>query len=108
MLSDSEFLNQSKKTISVIFDFVEENFADFCEADFDGEILTITLNDDRIYLINAHKPTKQIWLSSPLSGAHHFSLNDNFWLCSRTKKNLSELLSQEFSQISNKTIIIQS
>ena len=43
--------------------------------DFDEEVLKFE-NDNFIFILNFHEPTSQIWLSSPISGAHHFELKD--------------------------------
>ena len=55
-------------------------------VDFINGVLNIELEDGRLYIINKHLPSKQIWLSSPASGADYFSPKDNKWL---NKNNLS-------------------
>ena len=46
--------------------------------------------DDNIFILSIHNPSCQIWLSSPISGAHHFKLtteNDfKSWTSTRDKK----------------------
>ncbi|MCX7344031.1 MAG: iron donor protein CyaY [Proteobacteria bacterium] len=44
------------------------------------------------FLLNYHGVMDQIWLSSPLSGAHHFAYQDNQWLCTRTGSALEDIL----------------
>ncbi len=75
-----------------------EELADFfetwpqAEVDLLEESLTITLPNKRQYLINKHGVTRQIWLSSPFTGAHHFQLKDGQWRCTRTDILLEDLL----------------
>ena len=42
------------------------------EIEVTGGVVTLSLNDGKQYVISKHAPTRQIWLSSPVSGAHHF------------------------------------
>ena len=74
----------------------EQNNPDIVEADILDEILTIELLGNRQYVINKQSYAQQIWLSSPISGAHHFSydLQKKEWI---TKKGLrlGKLLSEE-------------
>jgi iron donor protein CyaY len=81
---------------------VLEEVADFFEttwpqADVDllEEELTITLLTGQQYLLNKHGVTRQIWLSSPFTGAHHFYQKEGEWTCTRTNISLSELLIHE-------------
>ena len=39
-------------------------------------ILTVTLQNGKQFLINRHKPSQQLWLSSPLSGGLHFDYDE--------------------------------
>ena len=44
--------------------------------------------DEKVFILSIHNPTSQIWLSSPLSGAHHFEMENNTkkWTDTRDKK----------------------
>ena len=68
------------------------------EVDEIPEGLSVLTNRGQ-YLLNYHKTTRQIWVSSPLSGAHHFFYNGSNWYCTRTHCFLSELLHQEFTSL---------
>lgn len=43
------------------------------DADILGDILHIYLEDGGEYVINKHRASQQIWVSSPISGAGKFS-----------------------------------
>ncbi len=75
-----------------------DNLMSFSEVEVDElpEGISI-LTQQGEYLLHYHKTTDQIWVSSPLSGAHHFSYQQNYWLCTRTAFPLRTLLCKEFS-----------
>jgi iron donor protein CyaY len=49
------------------------------------------------FLLNYHGVMDQIWLSSPISGAHHFSYRCGKWLCTRTDRELESVLRQDLN-----------
>ena len=72
---------------------VEKNY-DYLDVDFEDENLKIE-KDEKVFIVSIHNPTSQIWLSSPISGAHHFELinNTNDWIGTRDKNlNLIKVL----------------
>jgi len=81
----TEFKIEAKKILDELFSFVETEFNNF-DVDFEDENLVIqTLDERKTFIISVHNPSSQIWLSSPISGAHHFekdkkSLN---WISTR-------------------------
>jgi frataxin len=44
------------------------------EAERQGGVLTLE-KDEGTWVVNKHGPTKQIWLSSPKSGARHYAFD---------------------------------
>jgi frataxin len=81
----TEFKIEAKKILDELFSFVETEFDNY-DVDFEDENLVIqTLDERKTFIISVHNPSSQIWLSSPISGAHHFekdkkSLN---WISTR-------------------------
>ena len=66
------------------------------EIEQDGGVITITLKSGKQYVINKHGPTRQIWLSSPVSGASHFSYDETAQSWSLASGvTLEEMLQQE-------------
>ena len=45
------------------------------DADLQGGVLTVE-TDEGTWVVNKHGPTRQIWLSSPKSGARHFAFDE--------------------------------
>lgn len=79
-----------------LLDTLEETIAAHVDAERQGGVLTID-GDDGTWLVNKHAPTRQIWLSSPLSGARHYAFDaaSGRWLDTRGGDDLLTLLSGE-------------
>ena len=95
------FETMVEKTIESLFEATMREIGDMAEVDLEGGILNIELDDGRVFIINKHSPNRQIWLSSPLSGAHHFSFDENIgaWASTRDSGQLLSLLEDELSNI---------
>lgn len=67
------------------------------QADVDllDDTLSVSLPSGQQYLINKHGVTRQIWVSSPFTGAHHFHFKNDRWRCTRTNIFLEDLLIEE-------------
>ena len=94
------FQNLAKKTLDDIFNIVEKKSQDF-DVDFEGENLIIEINNST-FVLSIHNPTQQIWMSSPVSGAHHFEYkaegSDYKWISTRDNSmNLLEKIDLELS-----------
>ncbi len=94
------FQNLAKKTLERIFNLAETKSQDF-EVDFEGENLIIEINNST-FVLSIHNPTQQIWMSSPISGAHHFEYieqgSECKWVSTRDNSiNLLEKLDMELS-----------
>jgi len=81
----TEFKIEAKKVLDELFSFVEIEFDNF-DIDYEDENLVIqTFDEKRTFIISIHEPSSQIWLSSPISGAHHFEKDKNSinWMSTR-------------------------
>lgn len=67
------------------------------DVDFDGKILIIETASGQQYLLNFHEPTNQLWLSSPITGAHHFEWIDELWRSTRSPQTLVHILTSELN-----------
>lgn len=88
------FHTTASVTLNQLADFFD---IDWPEADVDltEDALIITLPSDKHYIINKHGVTQQIWVSSPFTGAHHFTYQEGTWVCTRTVISLENLLTNE-------------
>lgn len=82
------------KTLNTLFEQLEKSGFE-CECD--GHSLAFDSPDGRPYLLNYHGVTQQIWLASPLTGAHHFRLQDGCWVSTRGTEDLMALLEKELA-----------
>jgi CyaY protein len=82
---------EAYKTLNELLEKLEENDID---AECDGHSLSFEINE-RCYLLNYHGVAGQIWLSSPVTGAHHFRLEKKGWVSIRNNDHLVSLLEKE-------------
>ena len=99
------FKKIAEQTMNFIFDFIEKDYDSF-DVDFEDENLKIQC-DENIFILSIHNPSHQIWLSSPISGAHHFKLitekDFKSWTSTRDNKiNLFDILENELKEIDEK------
>jgi len=67
-MSDSAFETLANSFLEAL----EEGLGD--DAVLQGGILTVE-SDAGTWIVNKHAPTRQIWLSSPQSGARHYAFD---------------------------------
>ena len=94
-----EFKKKALETLDDIFNLVESRFDNY-EVDYEDENLRIDSLEGRgTFIVSLHSPTSQIWLSSPICGAHHFesvSPDSIEWISTRdTNINLKQLIIKE-------------
>ena len=99
-IDEHAFETLADKTMHGIFDIIDNKLSDYLEVDFEEGIITIELDSGGQYVINKHAPNRQIWMSSPVSGASHFSYDagSGGWVATRHGGTLSGMLAQELSQ----------
>ena len=71
-MDERDFERQAGMVLVRMMTEIEAQAEDALEIDYEGGILTIELPDGGQYLLNKHAPNREIWLSSPKSGAWHF------------------------------------
>lgn len=69
-MSDSAFETLADSLLATL----EDALGDHVDAELQGGILTVEA-DAGTWIVNKHAPTKQIWLSSPTSGAKHYAFD---------------------------------
>ena len=94
-----DFKKKALETLDDIFNLVESKF-DTYEVDYEDENLKIeSLEGKGTFIVSIHTPTSQIWLSSPVSGAHHFqssSPESIEWISTRDANiNLKQIIIKE-------------
>lgn len=105
---ESAFHARADRTLAAIFETVEEVLGAELDADLQGGILTIELDTGGQYVINKHAPNRQIWMSSPVSGAAHFAYQEGQgWVSTRTASRLDEVLAGELSATTGTAIAFE-
>lgn len=104
-LSDTAFTLLADAMLNRLADMMEAyDDEGRIDAEFADGVLTVVLPDGKQFLVNRHKPTQQLWLSSPLSGGLHFDydeankvweLRDGRRLDTLLKAELETLLTEE-------------
>src|SRR5258705_5150873 len=95
----SQFESRADATLARLEQALEASAGDGLDIELVGGILTLELEAGGTYQINKHSPNREIWLSSPVSGAWHFAWNetDGAWRSTRGLERLEDLLGRELS-----------
>ncbi len=102
-METSEFITFVDKQLDTLAEMIENADTDYVLEDLEYQdgVLNIELDDGRQFVINRHTPSRQIWLSSPLSGAGHFSFQENGrWIDSKDR-DLFAVLKEELKEVAN-------
>lgn len=102
MQNNSDLKAIAAKTFDFLSSFFEERLEDQGDVDESEGIIKISLSNNETLLLNFHSPSNQIWLSSPLSGALHFSWEpqQEKWLATRAPHDdLLSWLEKDLSQL---------
>ena len=89
-----DFYNASTLILEELAEFFESSW-NLADVDLLGDTLTVTLPHNQQYVIHKHGITRQIWVASPFTGAHHFQLKEGQWYCTRRGLRLQDLLITE-------------
>lgn len=95
-MSDSAFESLADSLLEAL----EEGLGNVADAELQGGILTVE-GDAGTWVINKHAPTRQIWLSSPKSGARHYAFDatTGLWRDTRGNGDLMTILAGELGAI---------
>ena len=76
---ESRFTSAADQLLNRMADTIDDLLGDDVDAELQGGILTLSLESGGQYVINKHAPNRQIWMSSPVSGATHYDYADGQW-----------------------------
>jgi frataxin len=107
-MTEAEFERLATAALARFAETLEQNLGAAAEVDFQGGILTVTLDRGGEYVINKHAPNRQIWLSSPRSGASHYGFDAAraAWIDTRSGRALADVLADEFGPIASGPLIL--
>ncbi len=100
-MDESSFHELADNLLSSLLEAIEiaddDNKVD---AELQDGVLTIQCGESGEYIINKHEPSRQIWVSSPLSGASRYSYDeDNDEWVRQNGEIFKEKISEELSEI---------
>ena len=72
-LQEDEFHDLADAALKRILEAMDTT--DDMDADLREGVLTIELDSGGTYIVNKHAPNREIWVSSPKSGAWHFAFD---------------------------------
>jgi len=83
-----------------LLEHLEETIGAHADAELQGGVLTVQAGAGA-WVVNKHAPTRQIWLSSPKSGAHHFAFEatSGLWQDTRGGPDLLAILAAELDVV---------
>ena len=79
-MDETEYHALSIIPLQQLLEFVEgleEKYS--IEGELEEGVLSVIMPDDREFVINKHTPSRQIWVSSPYSGAAYFEYDGAKW-----------------------------
>jgi frataxin len=98
-LDESGFETLADTVLESLYDQLDEAVGDVADVDLEEGILKVSLDAGGEFIINKHAPNRQIWVSSPVSGALHFDRGPSGvgWIGTRGQEDLYEVLSNDIS-----------
>lgn len=100
-MDESTFIERVGKMLDRMADAIEDADTDgLIDVECSDGVLTLVLEDGRTFVVNRHLPMRQVWLSSPLSGAYHFDWDQETqqWAITSSGEELMPLLQKEIAQ----------
>lgn len=106
-MDERAFDTLADRTLQHLFAQIDAELED-ADVDLRGGILTIALEDGRQYVINKHAPNRQIWMSSPVSGASHYEHDaaTGEWRSTRGGDPLMPRLARELAELTGTAIAL--
>ncbi|MBL8807475.1 MAG: iron donor protein CyaY [Rhodospirillales bacterium] len=76
-MDEREFADRADRTLTRLLDALEAALeGDDPDIELRGGVLTLDLDKAGQFVLNKHAPTRQVWLSSPVSGASHYAWDE--------------------------------
>jgi CyaY protein len=101
-MNETEFHRLADATLNALFATMEEaDNSGALEVEYLEGIMTLEFDSGKQIIISKHMPSRQIWVSSPLSGGLHFSYHpqQQDWRTA-SGQELLPLLSQDIEKLS--------
>jgi frataxin len=100
--TEDAFQDAADHWLEALFELLEvEDVEARLDIDLEEGVMTIIVDDETTLIVSKHAPSKQLWLSSPISGGLHFSAVDGGkdWALDDGRR-LSIVLAEELKHLS--------
>jgi len=99
-ITEGAFETLADATLRELAERLEEVLGDTVDVEMQGSVLSIELESGGQYVINKHAPNRQIWMSSPESGATHYDYRpqEKGWFGTRDAIELRARLAGEMER----------
>lgn len=100
-MNETQFHLAADAMLGALYDTLEEADAEGrLDVEYQGGIITLTLSSNKQIVVSKHTASRQIWLSSPVSGGLHFSHEGGRWSLA-DGRTLPAVLADEIRQIAH-------
>ena len=95
-IDERQFAAIADRTLEHLLDAVEGACPD-ADGELHDGILTLEVAGVGTFVVNKHAPNREIWLSSPRSGAWHFGRDEaaGAWVSTRGSERLEAVLAAD-------------
>ena len=95
-LDERQFAAAADRTLEHLLEAVEEALPD-ADGELRDGILTLEVEGTGTFIVNRHAANREIWLSSPRSGAWHFGWSEagGAWVSTRGDERLEAVLAAD-------------
>lgn len=99
-MNDSDFHRVADATLARLADRLDDADASGAlDVELLSGVLTIGLPAGKTVVVSKHGPSRQVWVSSPVSGGLHFSWDGQAWLLADGTE-MEALLADELGRLS--------
>ena len=106
-MTEAEFDRVADAELHHLEERLSELDPDEVEVDFSSGVLTLTLADDQVIVINSHRAAGQIWMAAFRTAWHFSPRNEGDALAWRTEKDeLRSTLSRVLSERLAKAVVV--
>jgi frataxin len=90
------------------FDEIDKAHANIADVELQSGVLTIEIEGAGVFVLNKHGPLRQLWLSSPVSGASHYTYDQatGGWRSTRGGDDLATVLEAELEEAAGSAIAL--
>jgi len=96
-LDDTRFEQLASDTLDRLMEAIDDQVGDVVDVEMQNGVLTLKLESGGEYVINKHRPNRQVWMSSPKSGATRYDYDEvrETWVSTGSGERLLTMLGDE-------------